>query len=180
VVLAPRRWRQVRDDASHHADDGGKRARSPGRARRKPLTPSRGECRAFSGVTVVTNARAYYQYTRGCGRIGRPAFPAPSDHQKARNFGSTRARHAAGSRSCVFFSRRWPVPPGPKRQSLPSDILLNGPIQGDKAGRGAAGRQHHSSLRPDADFRIGLVEILTWNRPTICNCLAAVVFQRVA
>jgi hypothetical protein len=39
----------------------------------------RGECRAFSGVTVVTNARAYYQYTRGCGRIGRPAFPAPSE-----------------------------------------------------------------------------------------------------
>src|SRR5258708_15089088 len=32
-----------------------------------------------SGVTVVTNARAYYHYTRGCGRIGRPAFPAPSD-----------------------------------------------------------------------------------------------------
>src|ERR1700730_4235257 len=61
------------------ADDGGKRARSPRRARRKPLKPLRGECRAFSGVTVVTNARAYYQYTRGCGRIGRPAFPAPSD-----------------------------------------------------------------------------------------------------
>ncbi len=31
-----------------------------------------------SGVTVVTNACAFYQYTRGCGRIGRPAFPAPS------------------------------------------------------------------------------------------------------
>jgi putative proteasome-type protease len=31
-----------------------------------------------SGVTVVTNARVYYHYTRGCGRIGRPAFPAPS------------------------------------------------------------------------------------------------------
>jgi hypothetical protein len=30
-------------------------------------------------VTVVTNARAFYHYTRGCGRIGRPAFPAPSD-----------------------------------------------------------------------------------------------------
>jgi hypothetical protein len=29
------------------------------------------------GVTVVTNACAFYQYTRGCGRIGRPAFPAP-------------------------------------------------------------------------------------------------------
>ena len=33
VVLTPRRWRQVRDDASHHTDDGGKKARSPGRAR---------------------------------------------------------------------------------------------------------------------------------------------------
>ena len=27
MVLAPRRWRQVGDDASHHADDGGKKAR---------------------------------------------------------------------------------------------------------------------------------------------------------
>ena len=36
VVLTPRRWRHVGDDASHHADNGGKRARSPGRARRKP------------------------------------------------------------------------------------------------------------------------------------------------
>ena len=30
----------------------------------------------ISGVTVVTNARATYHTTRGCGRIGRPAFPA--------------------------------------------------------------------------------------------------------
>ena len=46
--------------AEQSADDGGKQARSPGRARRKPLKPLRGECRAFSGVTVVTNARAFY------------------------------------------------------------------------------------------------------------------------
>jgi hypothetical protein len=60
------------------AGDGGKQAGHRGEREisRKPL---RGECRAFSGVTVVTNARAYYQYTRGCGRIGRPAFPAPSE-----------------------------------------------------------------------------------------------------
>jgi hypothetical protein len=32
-----------------------------------------------SGVTVVTNARVYYHYTRGCGRTRRPAFPAPSE-----------------------------------------------------------------------------------------------------
>ena len=30
-----------------------------------------------SGATVVTNARAYYHYTRGCGCIGHPAFPTP-------------------------------------------------------------------------------------------------------
>jgi hypothetical protein len=32
-----------------------------------------------SGVTVVTNARVYYHYTRGCGRIGARHSPAPSD-----------------------------------------------------------------------------------------------------
>ncbi len=103
VVLTPRRWRQVGDDAStdvwHRAGDGGKKARSPGRARRKPLTPSRGECRAFSGVTVVTNARVLYTTTRGCGRIGRPAFPAPSVHNsRAEPEDKARAKQAAGSR----------------------------------------------------------------------------------
>jgi hypothetical protein len=39
-----------------------------------------------SGVTVVTCLRAFYFCTQGCGRIGRPAFPAPSDHQKAGSF----------------------------------------------------------------------------------------------
>src|SRR5664280_2449566 len=41
------------------AGDGGKEARSPGRARRKPLKPLRGECRAISGVTVVTTLVCY-------------------------------------------------------------------------------------------------------------------------
>jgi len=39
VVLMPRRWHQVGDDVFHHADDGDKKARSPERARRKPLKP---------------------------------------------------------------------------------------------------------------------------------------------
>jgi hypothetical protein len=30
-----------------------------------------------SGVTVVTCLRAFYFCTQGCGRIERPAFPAP-------------------------------------------------------------------------------------------------------
>jgi hypothetical protein len=39
VVLTPRRWRQV--SGKHPADDGDKKARSPGRSRRKPLKPLR-------------------------------------------------------------------------------------------------------------------------------------------
>ena len=44
VVLTPRRWRQVLRKLPQ--DDGDKKARSPGRARRNPLKPLRGECRA--------------------------------------------------------------------------------------------------------------------------------------
>src|SRR5260370_41681812 len=36
-----------------------------------------------TGVTVVTCSCAFFICTRGCGRIQRPAFPAPSDVQKA-------------------------------------------------------------------------------------------------
>src|SRR3984893_10991576 len=68
MVLAPRRWCQV--GGGNSADDGGKRARSPGRVRRKPLKPLRGECRAFSGVTVVTNARVYYTTRAAAGASG--------------------------------------------------------------------------------------------------------------
>jgi hypothetical protein len=46
VVLTPRRWRQV--SRSNSRDDGGKKARSPGRARNKPLKPLRRECRDIS------------------------------------------------------------------------------------------------------------------------------------
>ena len=54
VVLTPRRWCQVGDDASHRADDGGKKARSPGRARRKPLKPLRRKRRVNPAKPVVT------------------------------------------------------------------------------------------------------------------------------
>jgi hypothetical protein len=43
VVLTPRRWRQV--SRINSRGDGGKKARSPGRARRKPLQPLRREGR---------------------------------------------------------------------------------------------------------------------------------------
>ena len=46
VVLTPRRWRSSLAGLFPR-DDGDKKARSPGRARRKPLKPLRGECRVF-------------------------------------------------------------------------------------------------------------------------------------
>ena len=74
MVLTPRRWRQV----------GGMRFRerwwqtSPV-TRESAEEPVKTIARGMpgdSGVTVVTNSRVFFT-TRGCGRIGRPAFPAP-------------------------------------------------------------------------------------------------------
>src|SRR5438445_4047774 len=87
VVLTPRRWRQVRGwqvgptgrGLAISADDGGKQARSPGRARRKPLKPLRAGMPGDSGVLVVTRVRSTTtKCTRGCGCSGHPAFPTPS------------------------------------------------------------------------------------------------------
>jgi hypothetical protein len=66
VVLTPRRWRQVRGvasalpglDKTYPRDDGGKTARSPGRARHKPLKPLRAGMPGDSGVLVVTRVRS--------------------------------------------------------------------------------------------------------------------------
>src|SRR5712692_5273238 len=66
VVLTPRRWRQVRGvasaqpglDKTYPWGDGGKQARSPGRARRKPLKPLRAGMPGDSGVLVVTRVRS--------------------------------------------------------------------------------------------------------------------------
>ena len=45
------------------SDDSDKKARSLGRARRKPLKPLRRECRSF-GVPVVTNSCALFMHAR--------------------------------------------------------------------------------------------------------------------
>src|SRR6267142_4917039 len=67
----------LRQDIS--AGDGGKQARSPGRARRKPLKPLRAGTSGDSGVLVVTRVRSTNtKCTRGRGCHGHPAFPTPS------------------------------------------------------------------------------------------------------
>jgi len=61
------------------ANDGGKRARSPRRARRKPLKPLRAGMPGDSGVLVVTRVRSTTtKCTRDRGCSGHPAFPTPS------------------------------------------------------------------------------------------------------
>jgi hypothetical protein len=76
VVLTPRRWRQVFAGRLARATV----ATKPGRRGEHEIsrkTIARG-MPDVSGVTVVTNACAFYHCTRGCGRAERPAFPAPS------------------------------------------------------------------------------------------------------
>src|SRR6266849_8834476 len=81
VVLTPRRWRQVRGvksaqpglDKTYPLSDGGKQARSPGRARRKPLKPLRAGMPGDSGVLVVTRGLSTNtKCTRGRGCNGHP------------------------------------------------------------------------------------------------------------
>src|SRR6266480_6727790 len=52
-----------------------------------------------TGVTVVTMLVCFVLFrTRGCGRIKRPAFPAPSEFSGAGLQSKTRAKGAARSR----------------------------------------------------------------------------------
>src|SRR5882757_4967683 len=57
-------------------DDGGKRARSPRRARRKPLKPSRRECRWIAVYLWLLTPVLFY-CTGGHGCFAHPAFSAP-------------------------------------------------------------------------------------------------------
>jgi hypothetical protein len=73
VVLTPRRWRQV--GGSNSASDGDKKARSPGRVRRKPLKPLRREGRTASAEPVCSCAfPCFHLHARP--RVQRaPGFP---------------------------------------------------------------------------------------------------------
>jgi hypothetical protein len=65
VVLISRRRYQVGDDALHRAGDGDKKARSPGRARRKPLKPfAQGRPDEFGGPVVTTLVWFFHFHAR--------------------------------------------------------------------------------------------------------------------
>src|SRR6266852_3256802 len=82
-TLASSSRRQVgptgRGQSLNPLSDGGKRARSPGRARRKPLKPLRAGTSGDSGVLVVTRVRSTNKSAHeAAGALGHPAFPTPS------------------------------------------------------------------------------------------------------
>src|ERR1700742_3573459 len=66
---------------AHCVDDGVKKARSPGRARSRPLKPSRREGRMIPPPPVATTLVCFFICTRGCGCGEHPVFPAPSDDE---------------------------------------------------------------------------------------------------
>jgi hypothetical protein len=99
VVLTPRRWRQVFAGNDSRESDGGKRARSPGRARDKPLKPLRRKRRTVR-QTCGDYARVLPSFrTRGCGCGEHPVFPAPSYFRGTIVFHNSGAICAAGTRS---------------------------------------------------------------------------------
>ena len=89
------------------AGDGGKQARSPGRARRKPLKPLRGECRVifrcdrgdYAGEGIFfcpTRLRAHWA----------PGIPCALSSEGKEFSGKPRTQRAARSRSHVLPSLR--------------------------------------------------------------------------
>ena len=122
VVLTPRRWRQVSRSLSrpdravtktYPRDDGGKRARSPERARHKLLKPLRA---GMPGVPVYSLSLVcvllLQVHTRP--RVQR-APGIPHALQGAKDSSTTRAQRAAGSRSRVwncFSGQQTPRRPG--------------------------------------------------------------------
>src|ERR1700735_2312908 len=64
-------------EAKFLGGEGGNKARSPGRARRKPLKPLRAGMPGDPGATVVTNARVYYSPRAAAGASGTRHSPLP-------------------------------------------------------------------------------------------------------
>src|SRR5450631_3500754 len=81
VVLTPRRWRQVLEKQASCkllGDDGGKQARSPGRARNKLLKPSRAGMPGDPGATVVTTLVCFLHFAHeAAGAMGTRHSPRP-------------------------------------------------------------------------------------------------------
>jgi hypothetical protein len=102
----------LRQDIS--ADDGGKRARSPGRARRKPLKPLRAGTSGDSGVLVYSCAFLPMQSAHeAAGATGTRRSPRPLWAEELNNASGASRREGVNARlkSGIFVG--WAKPPGP-------------------------------------------------------------------
>jgi hypothetical protein len=121
----PRRWHQ---GCGLSANDGGKRARSPRRARRKPLKPLRAGMPGDAGVLVVTRVHFYQCKAHTRPRVQRaPGIPHALRLSRAK-IRSNLGRIAA--RECGHVSIRASVRPA---QSFVTPPMLRSP-----AGRSSA------------------------------------------
>ncbi len=125
VVLTPRRWRQVRGvksaqpglDKTYPLSDGGKTARSPGRARRKPLKPLRAGTPGDSGVLVVTRVRSTTTSAHeAAGATGIRRSPRPL--LGARFINGSGAWRGEGVKVCLESRCRHSSCPGLTRTSI--------------------------------------------------------------
>src|SRR5881394_2914820 len=96
----PRRWHQVGGSIS--AGDGGKQARSPGRARRKPLKPLRGECRAAPVNLYLVCYFIFARETAGAARTRHSLRPLFSRVVVAHNSGVFTPRERGGVCAWLF------------------------------------------------------------------------------
>jgi hypothetical protein len=136
---APTLASSLRDE--HPAGDGGNKARSPGRARNKPSNRRAGNAGSF-GVPVVANSCVFF-YTRGCGCVVRPAFPAPSLSEEGHEGCKARAFPAAGMLSHIPSAV---VPRESGASSIPETSRLKHNCLWNTGSPGQAGRRHRNLL----------------------------------
>jgi len=103
VVLTSRRWRQVGE--RDFTGDGGKQARSPGRARSKPLKPLRREGRVFRW-TCGDALACFPHFARGAAGAAGTRFSLRPLIFRANGSSIARAFRAAGSQKCISPSLR--------------------------------------------------------------------------
>jgi hypothetical protein len=117
------------------ACDGGKKARSPGRARRKPLKPSACGNAGLARCDRGDYARVVLIFpTRGCGCACRPAFPTPS-------LGGTMKQDSGAFASRECEGAPWTSP-------LSSSLRTQRPITTGRNYCAKAGEQRLSKLAP--------------------------------
>jgi hypothetical protein len=105
VVLAPRRWRQVLGKPMLPRDDGGKKARSPGRARRKPLKPSARGMPGAPGVIRGDLLVCFFQTAREAAGASRARHSLRPFLARATN--KTKPRAERSRRDRVAMSMTW-------------------------------------------------------------------------